>query len=178
MGLQLIFVVETDKKCKSDWIYIKSVLDYYYTYGAHLKLYPVYMAGRGNYKEKESEVKTMISKYKATSDTNETKVIYCFDCDKYDTNQVDRDFLLNSQEFCKENEYDYIWFCRDIERVFLGRKISDNQKKKEAAKYKAKNLVTKVDRARLSQTALGENRSNILTVLDKFAPWLERKRLY
>lgn len=23
MGLQLIFVVEADKKCKSDWIYIR-----------------------------------------------------------------------------------------------------------------------------------------------------------
>lgn len=178
MGLQLIFVVETNKECKSDWIYIKSVLDYYYTYGAHLKLYPVYMAGRGKYKKKEAEVKTMISKYKATSDGNETKVIYCFDCDQYDTNPEDRDFLSNAQEFCKEKGYEYIWFCRDIESVFLGKRISDNQKKKEAAKYKAKNLVTKVDEARLCQMVYGENRSNILTVLDKFTPWLERSRLH
>ena len=29
MGVQLIFVVETNKKCKSDWIYIKDTIDYY-----------------------------------------------------------------------------------------------------------------------------------------------------
>lgn len=29
MGLQLIFVVETNKKCKSDWIYIKDTIDYF-----------------------------------------------------------------------------------------------------------------------------------------------------
>ena len=27
MGLQLIFVVETNRKCQSDWKYIKSVLE-------------------------------------------------------------------------------------------------------------------------------------------------------
>lgn len=27
MGLQLIFCVETNKKCKSDYIYIKSTID-------------------------------------------------------------------------------------------------------------------------------------------------------
>ncbi len=28
MGLQLIFAVESDKKSKSDWIYIKDTIDY------------------------------------------------------------------------------------------------------------------------------------------------------
>ena len=28
MGVQLIFVVEANKSCKSDWIYIKSTIDY------------------------------------------------------------------------------------------------------------------------------------------------------
>ena len=30
MGLQLIFVVETNKKCKSDWIYIKETIDRFF----------------------------------------------------------------------------------------------------------------------------------------------------
>ena len=89
MGLQLIFVVETNEKCKSDWIYIKSVLNQYYTYGANVKISTVYMDGRGNYKKKQSMIKTMISQYKKASDNNETKVIYCFDCDRYDTNPDD-----------------------------------------------------------------------------------------
>ena len=176
MGLQLIFVVETNEKCKSDWIYIKSLLNQYYTYGANVKISTVYMDGRGNYKKKQSMIKTMISQYKKASDNNETKVIYCFDCDRYDTNPDDRDFLNISQKYCNEKGYEYIWFCRDVESVFLGRKIPDKQKKREAAKYKAKNLVTRVDKARLSQKDFGENRSNILVVLDKYIPLLERKR--
>lgn len=32
MSLQLIFVVETNKTCKSDWIYIKDTIDYFFEY--------------------------------------------------------------------------------------------------------------------------------------------------
>lgn len=50
MGLQLIFVVETKKKCKSDWIYIKDTIDYYFKYDqANVKITPVYMDGKGKY---------------------------------------------------------------------------------------------------------------------------------
>ena len=57
MGVQLIFVVEANKSCKSDWIYIKSTIDYFYEYNrTGLKLSPVYMDGKGNYKQKEKEV--------------------------------------------------------------------------------------------------------------------------
>ena len=31
MGIQLIFVVETNKACNSDWIYIKDTIEYFYT---------------------------------------------------------------------------------------------------------------------------------------------------
>ena len=102
-------------------------------------------------------------------------MIFCFDCDRYDTNPDDRDFLNSSRKFCKEKGYEYIWFCRDIESVFLGRKISDKQKKREAVNYKAKNLVMRVDKEKLSQKDFGENKSNILIVLDKFIPSIERK---
>ena len=30
MGPQLIFVVETNKKCNSDWIYIKDTVEHFY----------------------------------------------------------------------------------------------------------------------------------------------------
>ena len=32
MGIQLIFVVETNKACNSDWIYIKDTIEYFYSY--------------------------------------------------------------------------------------------------------------------------------------------------
>ena len=116
MGLQLIFVVEANKKSKTDWIYIKETIDRFYKYDeAHLKLSAVYMEGKNKYLSKVKEVNLLISQYSSTSANNVTKVIYCFDCDDYDSNPVDKEFLEKTQEFCKANSYEYVWFCKDIE---------------------------------------------------------------
>lgn len=56
MGSQFIFVVETNKKCQSDWMYMKDTIEHFYTFdGTQVKLSTVYMDGRGNYKKKEKE---------------------------------------------------------------------------------------------------------------------------
>ena len=43
MGVQFIFVVETNKGCKSDWIYIKETINHFYNYDNNVKLSEVYM---------------------------------------------------------------------------------------------------------------------------------------
>lgn len=54
MSLQLIFVVETNKTCKSDWIYIKDTIDYFFEYDrTAIKLTPVYMMKRQNRPSKQ-----------------------------------------------------------------------------------------------------------------------------
>ena len=176
MGLQLIFVVETNKKCKSDWIYIKETIDRFYYYGGvHIKLSTVYMDGENKYLIKEKEVKSLISQYNGASANNVTKVIYCFDCDDYDNNPVDKEFLEKTQEFCKANNYEYVWFCKDIERVYLGEKVEDGHKNGEAKKFKEKKLIDGVNESKLLGENLASNMSNILSVLDKFKPHLVRK---
>lgn len=93
MGLQLIFVVETNKKCNSDWIYIKDTIEHFYDYErTEVKLRPVYMDGKGKYKNKEKQVKQFIKEYSAMSKTNHSKVLYCFDCDDYNNNPDDWNF--------------------------------------------------------------------------------------
>ena len=176
MGLQLIFVVETNKKCKSDWIYIKDTIDRFYKYDvAHLKLSTVYMDGKNKYLVKEKEVKSLISQYNGAYAKNVTKVIYCFDCDDYDSNPVDKEFLEKTQEFCKANSYEHVWFCKDIERVYLGEKVEDGHKKREATKFKTNKLIDGVNERKLKWKSFGANMSNILSVLDKFKPHLVRK---
>lgn len=102
MGLQLIFVVEATSECKSDWIYIKDTVERFYQYDRnHVKLSPVYMGGKGKYKKKEKEISSLISQYPVTSKTNQSKVIYCFDCDDYDTKPEDRNFLEGIKEYCR-----------------------------------------------------------------------------
>ena len=176
MGLQLIFVVEANKKSKTDWIYIKETIDRFYKYDeAHLKLSAVYMEGKNKYLVKEKEVNLLISQYSSTSTNNVTKVIYCFDCDDYDSNPVDKEFLEKTQEFCKANNYEYVWFCKDIERVYLGKKIEDGHKNSEAIRFKANKLINGVSDSRLNGKSISRNMSNILRVLDRYKPHLVRK---
>ena len=68
MGKQLIFVVETTKQCKSDWIYIKETIDYFYSYDrSNTKITPIYMGGKDKYKNKQSEIKRYILQYSSQS---------------------------------------------------------------------------------------------------------------
>ena len=176
MGLQLIFVVETNKTCKSDWIYIKDTIEKFYTYDrAHVKFSPVYMNGKTNYADKEKEIKTLISQYDHAATNNESKVIYCFDCDDYDVRQEDLNFLKKVRRFCEDRGYAFAWFCKDIERVFLGYKVPDSQKKKEAAAFKAKKMISGIKAESLSAAEYRANKSNLLKILDTSVPPLIRK---
>lgn len=173
MGLQLIFVVETNKKCNSDWIYIKDTIEHFYKYDkAHVKFTPVYMDGRGKYEKKEKEIKNWIKQYASMTKTNQTKVIYCFDCDDYDVKAEDLAFLDKVQNYCNTKGYDFVWFCKDIECVYIGEKVADSNKKSKAAMFKEKKLIEKVDDKKLNGVEYKINTSNIMSVLDGY---LDRK---
>ena len=83
--------------------------------------------------------------------------------------------LLISQEFCKSKNYEYVWFCKDIERVYLGKKIEDGHKNREATRFKANKLINGVSQSRLNGKFISQNMSNILSVLDECKPHLVRK---
>jgi hypothetical protein len=176
MGVQFIFVVETNKTCKSDWIYIKATIEHFYEESTSVKFRTVYMYGKGNYRSKktEKEILSLISQYRATSKDNHSQVIYCVDCDEYSGNPADKKYLEDVQQYCKDKEYDFVWFCKDIEQVYIGRKVDDNQKKKESSRFKAKKLIVHVQAGQLSMNDYQVNTSNILKVLDQF-PELKRK---
>ena len=103
------------------------------------------------------------------SKNNESKVIYCFDCDEYDRKPEDADFLKSARKFCEDRGYEFVWFCKDIENVYIGQRIDDSQKKKEAANFKARKLICKVIEKNLSQKKYKIAGSNILNVLDECA---------
>ena len=85
MGMQLIFVLETNKKCKSDWIYIKDTIEYFYNIDANnIKFTQVYMDGKGNFKNKQKEINKNIDQYAKGASNGNSKVIRCLDSDDYD----------------------------------------------------------------------------------------------
>lgn len=114
----------------------------------------------------------MVSQYGSVSQKNRSEVIYCFDCDEYDTKPQDANFLNTVEQYCKSCGADFVWFCKDIERTYLGKKVEKNQKKDEARKFKEKNLIHKINASQLSVSEYQKNTSNILLILDKY---LERK---
>ncbi|MDO4467095.1 MAG: hypothetical protein Q4C49_08815 [Bacillota bacterium] len=177
MGVQLIFVVETDKNCKSDWIYLKETLEYFYSFDqSNVKLEPVYMGGKTRYREKQREIRSLIKKYNGASETNESIVLYCFDCDEFDSKKEDFDFLEKVEDFCHKNGYKFVWFCKDIERVYLKEKVKDSDKKKKAAQFKAKKGIRMVNASDFLGKTFNNNKSNLFRVLDDLAPVLTRKK--
>ena len=174
MRLQLIFVVESNSKSKTDWIYIKETLDRYYNYqNSNIKLSQVYMGGKGNYRRKEAEVKQLISKFNITTISDcKNVVFYCFDCDDYEKNPNQSNFLHEVQDFCGEREYEYIWFCHDIEEVYCGNCIPDNQKNMAANEFKKKRRIVSIEETNLSQNHYKSHTSNLMNVVDKY---LDRK---
>ena len=88
-----------------------------------MKLSPVYMDGKGKYKQKEKEVKSLISQYSKVSKGNKSKVIYCLDCDECDSKSEDLTFLKTVKKYCDDRGYDFIWFCKDVEQVYIGKRV-------------------------------------------------------
>lgn len=177
MGLQLVFVVETKKQCKSDWMYIKETIEHFYGYErTQVKLTPVYMDGKGKYQKKKKEAESKVKQYSATSKANRSKVIYCFDCDEFDKKPEDLEFLNTAKCFCDKEGYEFVWFCKDVENVYLGKRIDDKQKKKEAENFKIKRLISKIDENNLSEEKYVTGKSNILRILDGYSELKRRSQ--
>ena len=180
MGLQIIFCVETANKKKSDDIYIRRTVSRFYSIDqSQEKISMVYMGGKGNYKSRkvEKEINRLINQYSSTSKNNRSMVLYCIDCDNFDSDPDAIAFLNGVREYCKTKQYRFIWFCRDIEHVFLGKQIRDDQKTKEAENFAEQRLIERFDVNKLLATDKENGNykmgySNLCSVLDEY---LKRK---
>jgi len=171
MGLQLIICVETNKKTNSDYIYINATIKFFYKIGlANIKISPVYMDGRGNYSSGKinKRINALINEYKAGSKNNESIVIFCFDCDDYDTKPEDKQFLDNAKQYCADNGYRFVWFYKEIENVFWGRTVPDNAKKKEAENFAKKNKIKDLNIDNLKADKYKDGKSNLCSILDDY----------
>lgn len=171
MAMQMIFCVETNKRANTDSVYISDTLSCFYDKSNKIKLSTVYMGTKSKYKSKEvlKEIDRKIKDFLI----GKTNVIYCVDTDSYEKNAMHEQELNSIMQFCEEKDYDLIWFCHDIEEVFLGKKVSDSQKVQEAADFRKKNKIKEIPIENLSVSEKRANSSNILCVLDKY---LQRKQ--
>ena len=107
-------------------------------------------------------VNKLITQFGAGSDNSESYVFICIDCDKYDSDPADRQFLTQAEEYCQARQnYDLIWFCRDVEDVFLGHMVADKQKKAEANRFVKNHMIDHIDVHRLTEKKYKAHSSNI-----------------
>ena len=166
MALQMIFCVETNKKADTDSTYISEAIKHLYVVNNQIKINKVYMGTKTKYKSKD--VLREIEKKTKDFTIGETKVIYCIDTDEFEKNIEHEKELNEIGRFCEEKGYDLVWFCHDVEDVFLGEKIPDSQKVKEAGTFRRKRKIEEVDLGKLSSNVIRTHTSNLLCVLDKY----------
>lgn len=133
------------------------------------------MDGKGKYSNKEKAIASQIKTYQNAVKNGASRrsvVIYCFDCDEYDTNQEDLVFLDKAEQYCAYHDYDFVWFCKDVEQVYLGKKVDKGKKKKEAEAFRCRRIIESISANQLSAEKYRIGTSNIMKVLDKY---LERR---
>ena len=166
MAFQMILCVETNKRADTDYIYISETIKHLYKEDKRVTINKVYMGSKTKYKSKE--VLRDIKQLTKAFTIGETRVIYCIDTDAYERNREHETILNDITQFCKGNGYELIWFCHDIEEVFIGRRISDSQKVQEAGAFRRGGKINEVHTAKLSSNVKRMHTSNILCILDKY----------
>lgn len=171
MGKQLIICVETNHKSKTDSLYIRETIDHFYTCPrGEYKFTFLEMDGKSKYKAIETKIQKSINQYAVGNSDGISNVIYCFDCDQYDIRTEDRTFLNEAKLYCESKKYDFVWFCRDVEQVYLGKSVKDSEKVKKAAEFKRKKGILSISESDLVASVYQQKKSNILRILDKYLP--------
>lgn len=167
MGRQIIFCVETDKRARTDVIYIKETINKFFSpVPDDYNIQFICMGGKSKYKSKEV-LKEIKEKTKMFLSNGETIVIYCIDTDKIESSNEHLKEYEEIARFCMQNNYKFVWFCHDVEEVYLGHSIDDGKKKDAAVEFKVKNRIKEVDKRNLLAKQPSKSKSNILEVLEE-----------
>lgn len=165
MSRQLILCVESNSTARTDYAYIESIIKHFYVDDKKTKLSPFFLGSKGMYNASGNvkKINKMIKQF-----LGETTVIYFIDTDDYDTSADVK--VLNDaiEKYCSDNGYEFVFFCKDIEDVFLNRRVSKSEKVNCAAEFKRKGLIETVNEEKLRFTKPVRHYSNILMVLDKY----------
>lgn len=164
MNKVVLFCVESPKDKPNDWVYIDAAIKHFFDLGKRIAVRPIFMGSKYNYKS--TKVLTQINQIKRLNPDGLT-IVLCIDTDNYESNPQHAKELEEIKDFCKNNDYELIWFCHDIEEVFLGKRISDNEKTREARRFGHNRMIESVEQSCLSRNKYQKSSSNILCVLNK-----------
>ena len=166
MAIQMILCVETKKSADTDSIYILDTINRWYKVDNKVKISKINMNSKSRYNSKD--VVREIAKKKKEFVLGDTHVIYFIDTDQYDRNPEHEKELKEITRYCEDNGINLVWFCHDVEEVFLGHKVSDSQKVQEATTFRRKRKIEEIQIEKLSCNTQRACVSNIMNILDKY----------
>lgn len=166
MSKQLLFCVETNSKAETDKVYINETISDYYDIGNNIRIRFTFFEGKGNYKKKDV-LKKITNQVRQHRSIGPTFVIYCIDTDRYDADPDHVRELNEIKQYCEQQGYDLIWFCRDVEDVFWGEQIHKDDKTSMASRFRSSRQIMNVEEQKLRGEEYTRHKSNILQVLDK-----------
>lgn len=165
MSKQLLLCVESNNKSRTDYVYIKSTIDYFYINDRKTIIRPIFLDTKTKYKDngKIKEIKKKINDFKG-----ETKVLYFIDYDNSDTSFVTQKLFLEIKDYCNRERYEFVFFCKDVENVYWGEQVKDSEKVKKASNFISNNKIGSLNESNLRTSNYRRHCSNILTILDNF----------
>ena len=150
--------METRSAVRSDWMYIKSAIDYFYR-PRTFALDKIFASSKGELIKQDKKLES-----KKNDKNREFKIIIVAD---YDREEEINDRI---KKYCEKQDFDLVWMNLDVEDVFLGKQIKNKDKKTEAIKFQARklDLIPKLKGLENPNPLTKRNSTNLLLVLDKY----------
>lgn len=160
----VLICVETNKKSKTDVFYINKALKFLYKKEPRTKIDYVYMDGKHKYNNKN----TIASIEEKSSQFFEKHIVYCIDTDDIFVDSKHINLNDEIEQYCNKNNYELVWFCRNIEEVFLHRIVIDKNKVLEAKRFGAISEISPSVINSLKANIKSKTKSNFKCIFDKY----------
>lgn len=118
---------------KSDKLYLKWLLEMV-NFNKNLYSYSIeYLGGKHNALKQINNIKSTRNTIIKNDVFAGLEVVFVLDLDKNTIKRSDIEFNKKMDIYCRDNNFQYIKFCQDIEDVFLGKKLKKSKEKTDAA---------------------------------------------
>ena len=167
--MQIVIVVEGKRSSDIDYQYIRSFVKTIYSkQDRRVKLNCIRLNSKTRLEANQKKIEEKRKSYAFMNKGEKQFVVCCLDTDAGKTGDPEQN--KRCEEFCRKNDYRLVWFHRDIEEVFLGKRVRDNQKTKEAKNFVSQGKVKALNLQFFSKVEILSNnygRTNLKAVLDE-----------
>lgn len=166
---RIVFVFESNKTSKSDYYYVRTLLGEFYD-SSRYKPDALFAGSKTKlYSSKTKRDFEEIRNKELKINKHFTPVIIFADIDNQNKENAERNKEIVS--FAKSNKCDVVWFNRDIEEVFIGRRVSDTLKVNTAKSFTFKHIEPNFKNNMHEANPFNQyKKSNLFIVLDKYLP--------